>query len=224
MAGSALLLASLYFSRVVHANYLILAATLLPAAALAARRVPGDLAVVPLLLLALAVEVVENGLFRATWEQAVAAGLPGRLDGVAAALAPRAGPDLTTDPLGLGLGALAAGLGILYLLAAIFGAAPRLRVAAVLLSAALVVVLPTLVVVGIGEATGAVPQPGPLGGAARPGHAPARRRRRAPGGRGLEQQLPARPARARSRWCRPCLRGPRPPRGRFGGWAGTRDG
>jgi hypothetical protein len=156
VAGSALLLATLYFSRVVHANYLILAATLLPAAAVAARRFPGDLAVVPLLLLALAAEVVENGLFRATWEQAVAAGLPGRLEGAVAALAPRARPDLTTDPLGLGLGALAAGLGILYLVGAIFDAAPRLRVAAVLLTVALVVVLPTLVVVGIGEATGTV--------------------------------------------------------------------
>jgi hypothetical protein len=156
VAGSALLLASLYVSRVVHANYLIPAAALLPVAAFASRRVAGDLVVVPLLLLALAVEVVENGLYRAIWEQAVLAGLPGRLTGTAAALAPRAGPALTMDPLGLLVGAVAAGLGIVYLLAVVFGAPPRVRVAGVLLCAALVVVLPTLVVVGIGGATGTV--------------------------------------------------------------------
>jgi hypothetical protein len=155
--GSAMLLASLYFSRVVHANYLILAAALLPAAALAAAgRVRADRVVVPLMLLALAVEVVENGAFRATWEQAVAAGLPAKLEGMAALLAPRAGPGLTDDPLGLLVGAVAAGLGILYLLAAVFGAPARLRVAAVLVSAVIVVALPTLVVVGIGKATGLV--------------------------------------------------------------------
>jgi len=155
--GSAMLLASLYFSRVVHANYLILAAALLPAAALAAAgRVRADGVVVPLMLLALAVEVVENGVFRATWEQAVAAGLPAKLGGMAAVLAPRAGPGLTDDPLGLLVGAVAAGLGILYLLAAVFGAPARLCVAAVLVSALMVVALPTVVVVGIGKATGLV--------------------------------------------------------------------
>ena len=156
LAGGAMLLATLYFSRVVHANYLILAATLLPVAALAARRVPPDLVAVPLMLLALAVEVVENGIFRATWEQALAAGLPARLDGMAAALAPRAGPGLTADPLGLLVGAVAAGAAILYLFAAIFDAPPRVRVLAVLASAAVLVVLPTLLVVGIGKATGTV--------------------------------------------------------------------
>jgi hypothetical protein len=156
LTGSVMLLGSLYFSRVVHANYLILAATLLPVAALAARRVSADVAVVPLLLLALAVEVVENGVFRATWSQAVEAGWPGRLDGWARALAPRAGPGLTDDPLGLLIAALAAGLAILYLVAAVFGAPPRVRVAAVLLGAVVVVVAPTLVVMGIGKATGLV--------------------------------------------------------------------
>jgi hypothetical protein len=155
VAGGAMLVASLYFSRVVHANYLILAAVLLPAAALTAG-LAADLVVVPLLLLALAVEVVEHEVFRATWEQAVAAGLPGRLTGWAAALAPRAGPGLTTDPLGLLVGAVAAGLGVLYLVAAVFGAPARARVAAVLAAAAIVVVLPTAAVVGIGKATGLV--------------------------------------------------------------------
>jgi hypothetical protein len=155
-AGGAMLLASLYFSRVVHANYLILAAALLPAAALAVGRVRADGVVVPLMLLTLAVEVVENGVFRATWEQAVAAGLPARLTGMAVLLAPRAGPGLTNDPLGLLVGAVAAGLGILYLLGAILGAPARWRVAAILVSAAIVVALPTLVVAGIGKATGLV--------------------------------------------------------------------
>ena len=156
LTGSVMLLASLYFSRVVHANYLILAATLLPVAALASRRVPADIPVVPLLLLALAVETVENGLFRATWADAVDSGLTGRLGGWARALAPRAGPGLTDDPLGLLVAAVAAGLGILYLVAAVLGAPPRLRVAAVLTVALVVVVAPTLVVTSIGRSTGLV--------------------------------------------------------------------
>jgi glycosyl transferase family 87 len=156
LTGSVMLLASLYFSRVVHANYLILAATLLPVAALASRRVPADVPVVPLLLLALAVETVENGLFRATWAQAVESGLPARLGGWARALAPRAGPGLTDDPLGLLIAALAAGLGILYLVAGVFGAPLRLRLGGVLMAALAMVVVPTLAVVGIGKATGLV--------------------------------------------------------------------
>src|SRR5262249_49597453 len=54
--GSAALVASLYFSRVVHPNYLVAAAVCLPLAALAAKR-GADAALAPLLLLALAVEV-----------------------------------------------------------------------------------------------------------------------------------------------------------------------
>ena len=156
MSGGALFLASLYFSRVVHPNYLILAAALLPAAALASATVAADLVVVPLLLLAFAVEVVENEIFRAIWEQAVGAGLPGRLPWWAAAVAPRAGPALTADPIGLLVGALAAGLAILYFVTALFGAPARVRAAAVLVFAVIVVVLPTLVVVGIGRASGLV--------------------------------------------------------------------
>ena len=156
VGGGTMLLASLYFSRVVHANYLILAAALLPAAALATAALAADVVVVPLLLLTLAVEIVDNEVFRATWEQAVAAGLPARLPGWAAMVAPRAGPGLTTDPLGLLVGAIAAGLGILYLVVAVFGAPVRARVAAVLAAAVIVVVLPTAAVVGIGKATGVV--------------------------------------------------------------------
>lgn len=154
--GSVMLLATLYFSRVVHANYLILAATLLPVAALLARRVAADVVVVPLLLLALAVETVENGLFRATWSQAVEAGLPARLEGMARALLPHAGPGLTDDPLGLLVAAVAAGLGIVYLVAAVCGAPPRVRLAGVLLAAMAVVAAPALVVMGMGKATGVV--------------------------------------------------------------------
>ena len=45
----------------------------------------------------------------------MAARLPAHLDGIWRTLAPRAGPDLTQDPLGLLLSAVAAGLGILLL-------------------------------------------------------------------------------------------------------------
>jgi hypothetical protein len=218
-----MLLASLYFSRVVHANYLILAAALLPAAALAAAsRVRADSVVVPLMLLALAVEVVENGVFRATWEQAVAAGLPAKLEGMAAVLAPRAGPGLTDDPLGLLVGAVAAGLAILYLLAAVFDAPARLRVAAVLVSAVMVVALPTLVVVGIGKGDRARPEPGPVGGPARPRYAAPRGRARAAGRPGVEHELPARPRPRGSRSARRCPLAVPCPYGCCGRCGGTR--
>jgi len=154
--GSVLLLALLYFARVVHANYLMLAATLMPVGLLAWRRLPADAAVVPLLLLALAVEIVEGAVFRATWSQAVEAGLPGRLGGLARALAPRDVPGLTDDPLGLLVAALAAGVGIAYLVAAVLGAPWRARLGGVLLAALVVVVAPTLIVAGIGRSTGVV--------------------------------------------------------------------
>jgi len=156
VTGSVLLLATLYFSRVVHANYLMLAATLLPVGLLAWRRLPADVAVVPLLLLALAVEIVEGAVFRATWAQAVEAGLPGRLGSVARALAPRAVPALTDDPLGLLAAALAAGLAILYLVAAVEGASWRARTALALAASVVLVIAPTLVVAGIGRSTGVV--------------------------------------------------------------------
>ena len=57
--GSTALVASLYFSRVVHPNYLIPAAVVLPLAVLARRR-GADVALAPLFLLALAVEMAEG--------------------------------------------------------------------------------------------------------------------------------------------------------------------
>jgi len=153
LTGSVALLASLYFSRVVHPNYLVAAAVLLPLGVLATRRA-ADVAAVPLLLLWLAATAVERGLFRLVWDQAAAAGLPSRLTGLAAALAPRAGPTLTLDPLGLLVSALAAGLGVLYAVLAVLRAPrtwlTRLAVSALLL----VVVAPAVVVMGIGQRTG----------------------------------------------------------------------
>jgi len=153
--GSAALLASLYFSRVVHPNYLIAAAVVLPIAVVARRR-SADTALAPLLMLALAVEIAEGAIFWTTWEQATEAGLPARLGGLAAALAPRAGPHVTKDPLGLVFSATAAGLGVLYLCAAVAGAGRRIRVSITVLCAVLVVAVPTAVLVGVGERTGVV--------------------------------------------------------------------
>ncbi|HEY6553004.1 MAG TPA: glycosyltransferase family 87 protein, partial [Vicinamibacteria bacterium] len=103
--GSVALLASLYFSRVVHPNYLIPLAVLLPLALLARGRT-ADGVVVPLMLLLAGVEAVENGVFRLTWDQAVAVGWPRTLSGLAAALLPRSAPGLTADPIGTGFSAL----------------------------------------------------------------------------------------------------------------------
>ncbi len=153
--GSTALLASLYFSRVVHPNYLVPAAVVLPLAVLARRR-GADVALAPLFLLALAVEVAENAPFRTAWEQAAAAGLPARLGGLAAALAPKAGPSLTKDPLGLLFSATAAGLGVLYLALAVTGAPRRLRLAVTALGAALAVAVPAVVLARIGGRTGVV--------------------------------------------------------------------
>jgi hypothetical protein len=153
--GSTALVASLYFSRVVHPNYLIPVAVVLPLAVLARRR-GADIALAPLLLLALAVEVAENALFRTAWEQASAAGLPARLGGVAAVLAPRAGPTLTKDPLGLLLSATAAGLGVLYLALAVCGVPRRARTIVAGLAAGLAIAAPALVLAGIGDRTGVV--------------------------------------------------------------------
>lgn len=154
MAGSAALLASLYFSRVVHPNYLILPAILLPLGLLMGERRPPDVAVVPLLLVAFAVEVAEHELLRTTWEQALAVRLPQHLAGLAAALAPRAGAGLTLDPLGLLVSAVAAGMAVAYLVAGLLRPWQRLRLALVLVAAVTCVVVPTAVVVRVGAASG----------------------------------------------------------------------
>jgi len=153
--GSVALVASVYFSRVVHPNYLMAAAVLLPVGVLACRR-DADTAVAPLLLLAVAVEVAEGAVFRTAWEQAAAAGLPSRLGGLVAALSPRAGPSLTRDPLGLLFSALVAGLGVAYLCCAVLDVPRRVRAGLVVLAAVAVVGVPTLVLAAIGDRTGVV--------------------------------------------------------------------
>ena len=153
--GSTALVASLYFSRVVHPNYLIPAAIVLPLAVLA-RRHGADVALAPLLLLALAVEIAEGAVFRTAWEQAAGADLPARLGGLVAMLAPKAAPSLTKDPLGLLFSATAAGFGVLYLALAACGAPRRLREGVTAVAAALVIGVPALVFAGIGSRTGLV--------------------------------------------------------------------
>jgi len=153
--GSAALLASVYFSRVVHPNYLVPVAVLLPLAVLGRRR-GADVAIAPLLLLALAVEVVESQTLRTAWDQAVAAGLPARTTGLAAALLPRAGPQLTKDPLGLLFSATAAGVGLLYLALAVCGAHHRWRTAVTGLAAVLIVGAPAVLLAGLSDRTGLV--------------------------------------------------------------------
>ena len=155
VTGSVALVAAVYFSRVVHPNYLIPAAVLLPVGVLA-RRLRADLALVPLLLFALAIEIAEGQVFRTTWDQAVAADLPARLGGLAAALAPRAGPTLTQDALGLLFSATAGGLAIISLTAGMAQAGRRLRLTVVAVAAALVVAVPLLVMVRVGDRTGLV--------------------------------------------------------------------
>ena len=153
--GTAALLLSLYFSRVVHPNYLIPAAVLLPLAFLGLRRQP-DVALVPLLLLLLAVEIAENAVFLEAGAQAAAAGLPDRLGGIWAALGPGAGPELTPDPLGLLFSAVAAGAAVVYLVSAALGLGRRGRLAVLVLSAALVAGLPAWVLRVLSERTGTV--------------------------------------------------------------------
>ena len=110
VTGSVALVAAVYFSRVVHPNYLIPAAVLLPVGVLA-RRLRADLALVPLLLFALAVEIAERQVFRRHLG-------PGRGRRPAEPpRRPRRGPrppgglHLTQDPLGLLFSAVAGGPG-----------------------------------------------------------------------------------------------------------------
>jgi len=153
LTGAVALVATLYFSRVVHPNYLIPAAVLLPVALLSLKREP-DLALVPLSLLALAVEAVENGVFRETWREAVASGHPGVASGLPEWLLPRAGPGLTEDPLGLLFAAVCAGLAVACLATAALPSGAAVRGAIVAGAAAAAVALPLLVVVRVGERTG----------------------------------------------------------------------
>jgi Glycosyltransferase family 87 len=150
--GAAALLASLYFSRVVHPNYLIPLATVLPVAILAGA-FSADIAIVPLLLLAVAAEIAEQSPLKLLWDDAVAARFPQHAGALARLLCPRNGPGLTDDPLSLAWSAVAAGLATAYLCAALLGARARARVALSALAVGLVVMAPLLVVVGLGERT-----------------------------------------------------------------------
>ncbi len=135
--GSVALLASLYFSRVVHPNYLVLVAVLLPLAGLAGS-VAADVAVVPLLLLSVAVEVAEHEVFRLTWEQA-AATLTKTLGG----MAPQAGPELARDPLGLLVSATVAAVALVYAAWGSLGANDRSRRGLLLVATLAAVLVPT---------------------------------------------------------------------------------
>jgi len=135
-AGSAALLASLYFTRVVHANYLVLAAVLLPLAFLMGHRAAVEVAVAPLLLLAVAVEMVEGEVFRAVWAQA----LPPHL--------------LAVDPFGLAISAAVAGIAVAMLCDGLLGAPPWRRGAWLAAGAMAAVVVPTVFVIWSGQRTG----------------------------------------------------------------------
>ena len=151
--GSVALLASVYFSRVVHPNYLVPLAVLLPVGVLALRW-RADLVVVPLSLLAVAVEMVQNEVFRATWDQAVAGGFARHVTGLAGTLLPRCGDHLTHDPIGLLVGAVAAGLGLMYLAVAALGAGPKVRFGLAAVAVLAVVVAPARLVAVAGDRTG----------------------------------------------------------------------
>jgi hypothetical protein len=153
VAGSAALLASLYLSRVVHPNYLILAAVMLPLGFLMGERRPADVAVVPLLLLGAAVELAQHEVMRAVWADAVAVALPTHARGWLAAFVPRAAP-LTADPWGLWWSAAAAGLAVSWLIAGVLGAGRRARLSAAALAAVLLVAVPALLVARVGVVSG----------------------------------------------------------------------
>jgi hypothetical protein len=148
--GSIALVASLYVSRVVHPNYLVLAAILLPIGCLARRR-DALLAVGPLALLAIAVEYAQNEVLRTAWEQAVAHGAAGLLG----PFGPRAGASLTADPLGALVSALVAGVAVAWLASAVAPESWRARMDRLLVGAgvATAVLLPTALFVAIGSAT-----------------------------------------------------------------------
>jgi hypothetical protein len=179
VAGSVALLASVYFSRIPNPNYLILATVFLPLAVLLDHELSVDLAVVPLLLLALSSEAALREPLRTTWESVASGatlGLPGWLT-------PSPSGPRWRDPLSIGWSGLASTLAIGYLLAVVAGVGLRFRKAFVLLGALLVVALPLRVIIAgnaaagvlraqdpwLGEVLGARETPGPGSWAQRPG-------------------------------------------------------
>lgn len=153
VAGSAALLLSLYVSRVMHPNYLILAAVLLPAAVAGGAVLALDTLIGGLALLATAVEIAEGAVFATTWADALAARWP-MVSGLAAVLAPRAGPALTRDPLGLLFAAIACALGILLLVSGTLRARRSLRLAVLAASVLLLAIVPASIVMKVGRLSG----------------------------------------------------------------------
>lgn len=152
VAGSLALLASLYLSRIVNPNYVLLAALCLPLAVLRERRLPLDLALVPLALLMLGQEAAVRELLRTTWQAAV--GL-GHVAGLPAWMQPGDGPRWR-DPLSLAWAGLAAGLACLYGTLAYAVPARRWRIGMQVLTLLLLVLLPTWLVLSANRAAGVV--------------------------------------------------------------------
>ena len=153
LTGSAALLLSLYVSRVVHPNYLILAAVLVPAAVAGGAALATDALIGGLALLALGVEIAEGEVFATTWADAVTARWP-PATGLLHTLAPRAGPALTHDPFGLVFSAIACGLGIVWLVGGALRMGHRARAAVLALAVVLLAVVPTWIVSTVGRVSG----------------------------------------------------------------------
>jgi hypothetical protein len=153
--GSIALLAVVLFSRVAHANYLIGFAILFPLG-LMLEGAPADAAITPLALLGSSTTLIAGGFFRSAWEVAHAANLFSRGPALLTTLSPRSPAGLTADPLGLALGALAAGLALACAASAMLGAGARARSVLVLLAIVIVVVMPTVMMVWISGRTGIV--------------------------------------------------------------------
>jgi hypothetical protein len=154
VTGSAALVLSLYVSRVMHPNYLILAAVLLPAAVAGGAVLATDALIGGLALFATGVEIAEGEVFATTWADAVGARWPGATLGLLQALAPRAGPALTRDPLGLLFGAIACGLGIALLVAGALRARRRWRALIMGLAVVLLAFVPAWIVMTVGRLSG----------------------------------------------------------------------
>ncbi|HEY7410822.1 MAG TPA: glycosyltransferase 87 family protein [Vicinamibacteria bacterium] len=152
-AGSAAFLAALYASRMVHPNFLVPAAVLLPLAFLLGVRRRADVCVAPLLLLLAAVEVAQYGPMRETGRQLLESWTPHRLGGLWTLFGPRA-PVLTPDPFGLLWSAVLAGLAVAYLAAGLLGARRRVRFGMAVAAIAAGVAAPTVFVTVAGTATG----------------------------------------------------------------------
>jgi hypothetical protein len=153
VTGSAALVLSLYVSRVMHPNYLILAAVLLPAAVAGGAVLATDALIGGLALLAAGVEIAEAEVFATTWADAVTARWPGA-NGLLGTLAPRAGPSLTRDPLGLLFSAIACGLGIALIVSGALRAQRRWRATVLVIALVVLAVVPTGIVMRVGRLSG----------------------------------------------------------------------